>query len=145
MQLQKLMETGDRLGLAVLRVVTGAVFVGHGLPKFGWDGGEGSIAATANSFANMGIPLPLISAWLIGVTEVFGGALLIAGFMTRLVSAAQCFGMLVAVLVVHLPNGFLGRGGYQWALVLAATAFCLMLEGGGKFSLDRMLSRKQGH
>ena len=86
------------------------------------------------------MPLPYLSAILVGSTEIFGGALLIAGFMTRIVTAAQTFAMLVAVFVVHLPNGFAGRGGYQWALLLAAAAFCLMIEGGGKYSVDQKLS-----
>ena len=139
MDLNKLMETRDSFGLLFLRVVTGAIFIGHGLPKFGWVG-EGTLASTAEWFASMGIPLPAISAFLLVSTEVFGGALLIAGFMTRFVSAAQAFAMLVATFVVHFPNGFLARGGYQWSLLLAACAICLMFEGAGKYSIDRRLS-----
>ncbi|MFT5140887.1 MAG: putative oxidoreductase [Rhodothermales bacterium] len=140
MDTKKLMQTSDSVGLLVLRLVTGAIFIAHGLPKFGWDGGEGNLASLTSSMESMGIPLPFISGILIGTTEIFGGALLMAGFMTRIVTAAQTFGMLVAVFVVHFSNGFAGRGGYQWALMLAAAAFCLMMEGGGKYSLDRKLS-----
>ncbi len=140
MNIKSLMETRDSFGLLVLRVVTGIIFIAHGLPKFGWDGGEGSLAGMAANLEQMGVPLPYFSAILVGSTEVFGGALLIAGYMTRVVTAAQTFAMLVAVLMVHLPNGLTGRGGYQWALLLAAAAFCLMIEGGGKYSLDRKLS-----
>ena len=139
MNMNKLMETRDSLGLLVLRVVTGAIFIGHGLPKFGWMG-DRTLASTIEGFGNMGMPLASITAPLVAGVEVFGGALLIVGYMTRLVSAMQCFAMLVAVFAVHWSNGFLGRGGYQWALMLAAAAFCLMLEGGGKYSLDRKLS-----
>jgi putative oxidoreductase len=140
MNMNKLMETRDSLGLLVLRVVTGAIFIAHGLPKWGWDGGEGSLSALTEMLAGRGIPLPSVGAVLLGSTEIFGGALLIVGFMTRFVGAAQTFAMLVAVFVVHWSNGFAGRGGYQWALLLAAAAFCLMLEGGGKYSIDRKLS-----
>ena len=139
MDFKKLMETRDSVGLAVLRVVTGAVFIAHGLPKFGFIG-DGSLAKTADMMGNMGIPLPAVSAFLIAATDTFGGALLIAGFMTRFVTATQVFALLVAVFVVHLPNGFAGPGGYQWSLLLAAVAFCLMLEGAGKYSVDRKLS-----
>ncbi len=139
MDFKKFMETRDSVGLAVLRVVTGAVFIAHGLPKFGFIG-DGSLAKTADMMGNMGIPLPAVSAFLLATTETFGGALLIAGFMTRFVTATQAFAMLVAVFVVHLPNGFAGPGGYQWSLLLAAAAFCLMLEGAGKYSVDRKLS-----
>ena len=139
MDFKKLMETRDSVGLAVLRVVTGAVFIGHGLPKFGFIG-DGNLAKTADMLGNMGIPLPAVSAFLVASAETFGGALLIAGFMTRFVTATQVFAMLVAIYFVHLPNGFAGRGGYQWALLIAAAAFCLMLEGAGKYSVDRKLS-----
>ena len=139
MDLKKLMKTSDSIGLAVLRVVTGAIFMAHGLPKLGLMG-DGSLAATTESFDSVGIPLPAISALIVGIVEAVGGALLIAGLMTRVVTATQTIAMLVAVLAVHLPNGFAGPGGYQWALLLGAAAFCLMLEGAGKYSVDRKLS-----
>ena len=123
MNFKSLMETRDSLGLLVLRVVTGAVFIAHGLPKFGWVG-EGSLSAVAERWAANGvIPFPMISAFTVASTEVFGGALLILGLLTRVVTAMQTFAMLVAVFAVHFSNGFAGRGGYQWALLLAAAAF----------------------
>jgi putative oxidoreductase len=138
MILKKLMYTSDSIGLLVLRLVTGAIFIGHGLPKLGFLGGKGIAGATA-AFAGWGIPLPALSATLVATTETLGGALLMLGFLTRVVTAAQAFAMLVAVFVVHWPNGFLGRGGYQWALLLAAAALCLMLDGAGRYSVDRKL------
>ena len=140
MNFKKLMETSDSIGLLTLRVVTGAVFIAHGLPKWGW-GSDGSLANVAERWAsNPLIPFPMISAFLLASTEVFGGALLILGFMTRVVTAMQAFAMLVAVFAVHWSNGFAGRGGYQWALLLAAAAICLMIEGAGKYSIDRKMS-----
>ena len=101
MNLKNLMETRDSLGLLILRVVTGAVFIAHGLPKFGWTG-EGNIADVAARWAERGvIPLPTISAYTVASVEVFGGAMLIAGFLTRIVTAMQAFAMLVAVFAVH--------------------------------------------
>jgi len=140
MSMRKLMQTRDSLGLLILRVVTGVIFIAHGLPKFGWVG-DGSLAAVAERWdANPYIPLPLVSAFVVATVEVFGGALLIAGFLTRVVTALQCFAMLVAVFAVHWSNGLAGPGGYQWALLLAAAAACLALEGAGKLSLDRKLA-----
>ena len=95
MDTKKLMQTNDSAGLLVLRLVTGAIFIAHGLPKFGWDGGEGSLAGQATSMESMGFRLPFISALLIGITEIFGGALLMAGFFTRIAAATQTFAMLV--------------------------------------------------
>lgn len=88
------------------------------------------------------MPLPAVGAFLLAATEVFGGALIITGLMTRLVSAAQVFAMLVAVFLVHLDNGLTGQGGYQWALLLSAASFCLLMDGAGRFSIDRKLSSR---
>ena len=134
MDLKSLMRSDAGWGMTVLRVVTGVVYMGHGWPKFqGLDG-------TAGFFGGLGIPLPNLMAIVVAGVECIGGALLIIGFLTRIVSALQAFVMLVAVLLVHLPNGMFGSGGYQWALLLMAASIALMLEGGGKGSVDSKLS-----
>ena len=48
---------------------------------------------------------------------------------------------LVAMLKVHLPNGFTGQGGYEFVLTLFAGCMSMVLSGGGAFSLDKMLYR----
>ena len=42
--------------------------------------------------------------------------------------------MLVAGFMVHASNGLTGEGGYQWALLLGAAAFALMMDGAGRYS-----------
>jgi len=81
-----------------------------------------------------------VMAPFVASVEVVGGAMLILGLLTRIVGALQAFTMAVAVLLVHLPNGAFGQGGYEWALLLGTAAAALMLEGGGKASLDNKLS-----
>lgn len=49
--------------------------------------------------------------------------------------------MLVAIFQVHLPNGMYGEGGYQWALLLTACSLMLLVDGTGRASFDRFLSR----
>ena len=66
--------------------------------------------------------------------------MLIVGFMTRIAAATQVFAMLIAVFLVHWSNGLVGSGGYQWALLLAAAAFALMMDGAGRYSVDRLMS-----
>jgi len=139
MNFKKLMSTSDSWGLLGLRLVTGIIFIAHGLPKSGLTEGSG-IAGTGEFLGGLGVPLPLVSAFLLAATELVGGALLIVGFMTRLVASAQVFAMLVAVFLVHWSNGLVGGGGYQWALLLAAAAFTLMIDGAGRYSVDRTLS-----
>jgi putative oxidoreductase len=140
MNLKSLMRTEAGWGIAILRVVTGIIFIGHGAPKFGWVG-ERNLAGTAGMLENIGVPLPQVSAAVLASFETFGGALLVIGLLTRVWSAGLAFAMLLAVTLVHLPNGMFGEGGYQWALLLMASALALLFEGAGRASLDRRFSR----
>ncbi|HMB59617.1 MAG TPA: DoxX family protein [Xanthomonadales bacterium] len=136
MNLTNLMKTEAGWGMTVLRIVTGIVFIGHGAPKFGFIG-ERNLAGTAGFLESIGVPLPMVSAFLVAFFETFGGAFLVIGLLTRFWSAGLAFAMLIAVTMVHLSNGMFGEGGYQWALVLMACSLALMFEGAGKASLDR--------
>jgi putative oxidoreductase len=139
--LKKLMSTTDSWGLLGLRLVTGTIFIAHGLPKFGFMGG-GGLEGTAAWLGGMGVPLPMLNAVLVASSETVGGAMLIVGFMTRFAAATQVIAMLVAIFMVHWSNGFTANGGYQWALLMAAAAFTLMMDGAGRHSVDRMMSDK---
>jgi putative oxidoreductase len=140
MNFKKLMSTTDSWGLLGLRLATGAIFIAHGLPKFGIGGGDG-LQGLAGWLGSMGVPLPMLSAILVASSEVIGGAMLIVGFMTRFAAATQVIAMLVAVFMVHWSNGLTGEGGYQWAMLLGVAAFALMMDGAGRFSIDRSMSR----
>jgi putative oxidoreductase len=140
MILKKLMKTNAGWGMAILRVVTGIVFIGHGAPKFGLVG-NGSLSDVAVWLGSIGVPAPMAGAFLVAFFETFGGALLIVGLLTRLWAAGLAFAMLIAVTMVHLPHGMFGDSGYQWALLMMACSLALLFEGAGRASLDRALSR----
>ena len=59
-----------------------------------------------------------------------------AGFLTRLTAFCVLIDMLVAIVGVHLKNGFLGEGNYQFPLALAAIAFALIFFGWGPIAVD---------
>ena len=139
MNLKSLMSTQAGWGIANLRVVTGIVFMGHGAPKFGFVG-DRNLAGVAEFLGSLGVPLPQFAAILVASFEFFGGAFLVIGLLTRFWSAGLAFAMLIAAIMVHLPNGMFGEGGYQWALLLMACSLALMFEGAGKASLDQKLS-----
>ena len=141
MSLKKLMTTNDSWGLLGLRLAAGSIFIAHGLPKFGI-GSDSGLESLASWLGGMGVPLPMLNAVLVASSETIGGAMLIVGFMTRFAAATQVIAMLVAMFMVHWSNGFTANGGYQWALLLAACAFTLMMDGAGRYSIDRMMSRK---
>jgi putative oxidoreductase len=133
-----------RLGIAVLRVVIGAVFMGHGLQKLtGWFGGHG-LEATGQAFDSMGMRPGKVNATLAGTAETLGGLLLATGFLTPVGASAVTGVMAVAAGKVHLRNGpWVANNGYEYNLVLTAAAFAVATEGPGPWSLDERLGIEQ--
>jgi putative oxidoreductase len=124
--------------ITVLRVVVGIVFFAHGWQKvFGF-----GLHGVAGFFGGAGIPLPLISAGIVMTVEFGGGALLILGVATRLAAGLNAIDMLVAILVVHLKNGFFAPTGFEYPLTLLAACVCLMLAGPGAASAEWLFARK---
>lgn len=126
-----------KLGLALLRTIIGALFMGHGLQKLaGWFGGHG-LEATGQAFEGMGLSPGRQHATAAGVSETLGGALLAAGLMTPLGAAMITGTMATAVRQVHGSNGpWVTNGGYEYNLVLIAAVFALTDAGPGPLSLD---------
>ena len=121
------------LGLLVLRVVVGLIFVAHGAQKIF----EYTLPGTIGSFADMGVPLPEIAAPFVAFVELIGGALLALGLFTRPVGILLAIDMIVAIVAVHLPAGlWVGEGGYEFVAVLGVAALALAFTGAGRFSLD---------
>jgi putative oxidoreductase len=129
------------LGLLVLRLVVGLLFVGHGAQKlFGIWGGHG-LKGTAGFFEQIGLKPGNVHASAAGLLEFGGGALLALGLFTPFAAAALIAVMTAAVITVHLPKGLWSTGGgYEYNLVLAAAAFAVAAIGAGNWSLDHALS-----
>jgi len=127
------------LGLLIIRVVVGLLFVGHGTQKlFAWFGGHG-LAGTAGMFGQLGYPAPKLAAVAAGLTEAGAGLLFALGLLTPLAAAGLIGVMLNAVITVHWRNGvWVSKGGYEYNLVLGATAAGLALTGPGGWSLDAL-------
>ncbi|KMT64130.1 DoxX family protein [Catenovulum maritimum] len=60
-----------------------------------------------NTEWGLGLPLPMVMAFLATAAELIGGILLLLGLLTRLVSIPLIITMLVAIFSVHWPNGWL--------------------------------------
>jgi putative oxidoreductase len=79
-------------------------------------------------------------AILAGLAEFVGGILVILGLLTPLAALILIGVMIVAVLTVHLKNGFFNtNGGYEFNLALAGMALTLLIIGAGAYSLDSAL------
>lgn len=103
-----------------------------------------NVSGIAEWFGGMGYPLPMVSAVLATGTEVLGVILLALGLGTRLISVPLMFVMLIAIFTVHISNGFAsGDNGFEIPLYYFLMLFTLMVNGGGKLSLDYILFRKK--
>lgn len=98
------------------------------------------IQGIADWFASIGIPLPLLNAYMAASTEALGVLLLTLGLFTRAISLPLIIVMIVAIITVHLPNGFsAGDNGFEIPLYYMIFLFVFVGNGAGKFSLDRLL------
>jgi putative oxidoreductase len=134
-----------QFGLALLRIIVGGLFMGHGLQKLaGWFGGYG-LEGTGQFFeSSLNLRPGKAHAAAAGVAEAGGGALLAAGLDTPLGAAALSGTMITAIRKVHAPKGpWNSDGGYEYNLVLLAIVFALSDIGPGKLSLDAALGRER--
>jgi putative oxidoreductase len=144
--LKRISQTPDDWVLTVLRLVLGVVFLAHGSQKMlGWFGGYG-FKATMGFFTQTA-HIPAVFAFLAIAAEFFGGLGLIVGLLSRIAAFGITVNMLVAIFMVHLPNGLFmnwtgqQKGeGFEYHLLVLAITVALMIRGGGAFSLDRMIS-----
>ncbi len=126
--------------MTILRVVVGIVFFAHGAQKLFQLGFHG----VAGFFGAAGIPLPFVSAVIVTLVEFLGGIALILGLLTRWAAALNAFDMLVAILVVHLKNGFFDQAhGFEFPLTLLAACIVLVIHGGGAASVDGALAKRK--
>ena len=120
------------LGLLVLRLALGVVFVAHGWQKI-----ADHLHGITGMLAHLGIP-PWM-AYLVAAAEFGGGILVLIGFLARLGALAIFIDMLVAVLKVHLHNGlFLQNKGFEFPMMCGGAAFLLIFTGAGPIAMDAL-------
>jgi putative oxidoreductase len=119
------------LGLLILRLVFGALFIGHGTQKlFGWFDGHGP-SGTAGFLRSLGFEPGRPFAIINGLAEAVGGLLLALGLLTPLAAVA---------IAVHAPNGIWNQnGGVEFTVTNIAIAQALAFVGPGAWSLDAAL------
>jgi len=126
-------------GLLILRVVVGALLVGHGSQKlFGWFGGHGP-RTTGAFFELLGYRPGALFAVIAGLSEAGGGALLALGLLTPLAGAAVVGVMLNAAATLRGRGPWVINGGWEYTVVLAAVGASIALTGPGSLSADHAL------
>ena len=116
----------------LLRVVTGALFMQHGVQKL-----FGLLIDPSRPWN--GAPPMFSQFWFAGVLEVFGGALIVLGFFTRPVAFLLSGEMAVAYFQAHFPRSFwpILNGGEPVVLFCFIYLY-LFAEGAGPFSIDAL-------
>jgi len=126
------------LGLLLLRLGLGIMFVLHGWPKLA--GGPEKWAGLGVAMANWGINFaPTFWGFMGGFSEFAGGILLILGLFFRPACVLLFITMLVAA-TMHLQNGD-SFSDYSHAIELAIVFLSLYFIGPERYSLDYKLSK----
>ncbi|MBI3033309.1 DoxX family protein [Candidatus Woesearchaeota archaeon] len=122
-----------------LRLSLGVLFLVFGSMKL-----FGGLEGTTDMFGKLGIPAAGFFALVVGIVEFVGGIALLVGFFTRYFSMLLAVIILVAIVKVHLPNGFnFMNGGYAMHLVVLGALLSLICSGSGKSSLERALFKRE--
>ena len=138
------MRGSARIGVLILRITLGVIFVAHGAQKvLGWWGGLG-FSGTIDAFAKQGMPPALTVLVMIG--EFFGGLGVLFGALTRIAALGPAIVMAGAIATVHWKNGFFlnwfnvpGRGhGIEANLAYLAMALTLVFTGPGALAIDEL-------
>jgi putative oxidoreductase len=128
------------IGLLIIRVVIGVLFIGHGAQKlFGAFGGYG-LEGTGQYFDSIGIKPGKTMALLAGLMEFVGGLIFALGLFTSIGALLIALTMVVAIAKVHGANGlWITQNGYEYNLVLLVVAIAVAFIGAGDYSLDAFL------
>lgn len=143
------MSTGDSTSTFFLRISLGIVMLAHGMQQtFGLFGGIGlnrKIGYYTGSFN-----IPWIISFLGIMTISIGAILLIIGLWSRIMAFLIGIFLLTAMSLVHIHNGFfmnwegIKHGeGFEYHILGFGIVIAIMIYGSGRFSLDRLLSRKK--
>jgi len=133
------------IGLLIVRLMLGVVFMFHGSQKlFSAFDGPG-VDGFAEFLEKFGVPAPYAASVLTGCVEFFGGALVFLGLFQRLAVIPMIAVMLVAAFLVHRDAFSNQRNGMEFPLTLAAVLGGLGFTGPGRISISglfRAISRR---
>src|SRR6056297_2470809 len=144
-----LLTTHPNIGSSIARLTLGLFIFPHGAQKLlGLFGGNG-FSATMDFFTTQ-VGLPSFVAFSIIIIEFFGSISLILGFLSKF-WALSLAGMFMGIIyTTQLEHGFFmnwfgnqAGEGYEYSLLVIGLALTIMVNGSGKWSIDKLISKKQ--
>ena len=126
----KFFSKNEECWYSVFRIIIGALFLLHGLSKFGVFG-KGAMPV-----------LSLMGA--AGIIEITAGILIILGIWTRLVALIGAIEMIIAFAMAHAPKGWnpLANGG-EAAILFFVAFLILLVHGSGKYAIEHKIRKKE--
>lgn len=143
-RLEAAIERGRPVSYAMLRAAFGIAIMTHGIPKMlGTSHGSmaNPMAGSANLIANvLHLPFAPQLAMLVALLETFGGLGLVIGLGTRPFAAMLGIQMIFICVALGPTWPWIDRG-IEYPFMLGFTALAIAFQGGGAFSIDRMVCR----
>lgn len=128
------------IGLLILRIGLGIMFIIHGYPKM--FGGPEMWTEVGKAARYVGLDFaPMFFGFMAGVTEFFGGIFLVLGLFF---SPAVIFLMIVMVVATfqHLGTGD-DFATYSHSIEMGIVFLSLLFIGPGRYSLDKKLEKRR--
>lgn len=126
-------------GLNSIAVLIGRVFISILFILAGW-AKLTAISGTAGYFGSLGLPMPTVTAVLVGLIEFLGGIAILVGFQTRIAAVIVALFTIGATLVAHMDfSDGLNVMMTQKNLAIAGGLLALAAYGAGSYSVDAKL------
>jgi putative oxidoreductase len=128
----------ETLGILILRLTLGLIFIAHGLRQYlGWFGG----GSMEDVMRRLGLQPARLWASLCGLGNLAGGFMIATGAFTVVGCALVITTMVVATVTLKAHSGFWERfGGYEYNLCVIGTSVAIALMGPGMLSMDAALA-----
>lgn len=127
------------LGILILRIGIGLIFIGHGFPKL--MGGPERWESVGSAMSYLGIDsLHVVFGFLAGAAELFGGIFLVLGLYTL-----PTLIVLLITMIVAFTQQFFSGADYPaiaYPLTMTTVLIALFFTGPGKRSMDDKLMKR---
>ena len=124
----------QNVGLLLLRIIIGLIFVYHGWPKV--KGGK-------KMAAQMGKPKMGGFMVFLGIAETLGGIATMLGFLTQIANLGFIIIMIGAIMLkinqMKVPFSAYDKTGWEFDLMILGGALALTLIGAGSVSIDNAI------